>query len=345
MGKLLAVILLLLTFFANEGLATTYYACGTSTWDGSTSFLYTSSNCTTGGPLVPSNTLFNNGDEIVIQSTAIITVVGNVSLNDALKITVYGTLYIQLNPNPGNLNLTNSGSTIELKSGSNLACVSGGVEVGCSNSDQISIGQGGSTFTWKGGDIDVITSPNTLTNTGLPIELLYFKGSKALTKISLTWATASELNFDYFDIEKSSDGKNFYSIAKVTGNGTSNTRKDYALDDEKPMIGKNYYRMKSVDFDGYTEYFNVIMVDFDGSKGFSVSPNPSEGVSFSAETNFTPESRAFVVIYTTIGAEVGRYEVSGNKSLLTMPARLESGVYYAKYISNDFTATNRILVK
>jgi hypothetical protein len=349
MVRSLGLILLIPIFPTGKALATIYYACGTgNVWDGSTPFLYTSPTCSSasGEPLNPSNTLFVDGDEIIINSGATVTVKGLISLSDAIKITVYGNLFIQINPQPGNLNLTNSSSTIELKSGSELACVNGSGEIiNCSNSDQISIGQGGSSFTWKGGDIDILTSPNILTNSGLPIELLTFKASKRNNKVSLSWATASELNFDYFDIEKSADGKDFYSIGKVKGNGTANFRQDYALDDEKPLIGKNYYRLKSVDYDGYTEYFNVVLVDFDGSKGFSIFPNPSEGVSFSAETNFTPQSRAFVVIYTTLGAEVGRYEASGSTFMLTMPAKLESGVYYAKYISNDFTATNRLLVK
>lgn len=179
----------------------------------------------------------------------------------------------------------------------------------------------------------------------LPIELLFFKAFKGLNKISLSWATASELNFDYFDVEKSSDGKNFQSIAKVSGHGTTNERKDYALDDEKPYIGKNYYRLKSVDFDGYTEYFNVVLVDFDGSKGFSISPNPSDGVTFIAETNFIPETHAYIAIYSTLGSEIGRFEVFGDKSQLTMPVKLASGLYYARYISRDFTSTNRVVVK
>jgi len=187
--------------------------------------------------------------------------------------------------------------------------------------------------------------PLSFSSSGLPIELLFFKASKGLNRISLSWATASELNFDYFDIEKSSDGKAFHSIAKVTGHGTTNERKDYSLNDEKPYIGKNYYRLKSVDFDGYTEYFNVVMVDFDGKKSFSVYPNPSDGVSFTAETNFIPQNRAFIAIYSTIGSEIARYEVSGEASTITLPVKLESGVYYAKYISLDFNSTNRVLVK
>ena len=179
----------------------------------------------------------------------------------------------------------------------------------------------------------------------LPIELLFFKATKNVDKISLSWATASELNFDYFDVEKSSDGSNFHSIAHVKGNGTTNIRQDYSLDDEKPLLGKNYYRLKSVDFDGYTEYFNVVMVDFDGKMDFSVYPNPSDGVTFSAETNFIPQSRAFVVVYTTLGSEVARFEMPGNSVAVSMPVKLESGVYYARYISGEFTSTSRVLVK
>ena len=188
--------------------------------------------------------------------------------------------------------------------------------------------------------------PISFTKNGiLPVELLFFKGSKGLEDVKLSWATASELNFDYFDIEKSKDGIVFNSIGKVNGHGTTNERNDYTYNDEKPYIGKNYYRLKSVDFDGYTEYFNVIMVDFDGKKNFSVYPNPSDGVSFSAETNFVPSNRAFIAIYSTIGSEIARYEISGDVSTITLPVKLESGVYFAKYISSDFTSTTQVLVK
>jgi len=166
-----------------------------------------------------------------------------------------------------------------------------------------------------------------------------------LTKISLAWATASELNFDYFDIEKSSDGKNFQSIAKVSGHGTTNERNDYSLEDEKPYIGKNYYRLKSVDFDGYTESFNIVMVDFDGSKEFSITPNPSDGISITTETNFVPQTRAYISIYSTVGAEIAHFEVYGDKSELVLPVKLASGIYYAKYISGDFTASSRLVVR
>jgi hypothetical protein len=179
----------------------------------------------------------------------------------------------------------------------------------------------------------------------LPIELLFFNASEKGGQVNINWATASELNFDFFDIEKSSDGTTFHSIATVKGNGTTNLRHDYSFTDEKPLIGKNYYRLKSVDFDGYTEYFKIVMVDFDGKKDFSVNPNPSDGIALNIETNFTPLNKGFVVVYNAVGAVVARFEVSGSASMLTMPVKLESGVYFAKYISSGFTSTNRVVVK
>jgi hypothetical protein len=183
------------------------------------------------------------------------------------------------------------------------------------------------------------------TNGVLPVELIFFKAFIGIDHIKLSWATASELNFDYFDIEKSTDGTNFKSIATVKGNGTTSERHDYVLTDEKPIIGKSYYRLKSIDYDGYTEYFDVVMVDFDGKKNFAVYPNPTDGIKFNAETNFIPQRNAFVIIYSTNGVEIAHYRISGEQSELTMPVKLEAGLYYAKFISGEFTSVQRFMVK
>ena len=239
------------------------------------------------------------------------------------KIIVGGTLYGK-NNNAFTGSGSISGGTLDVKNGSTC----------------------GTPCPVSGGFSNCASGDGFCTTYGvLPIELLFFNGYKELNKISLSWATASELNFDYFDIEKSADGSNFYSISKVVGHGTTSTRQDYYFYDEKPLSGKNYYRLKSVDFDGYTEYFNVVMVDFDGSRAFSIAPNPSDGVTFITETNFVPESRSFIAIYSTLGSEIARFEVLGNSSTLRMPVKLESGLYYAKFISSDFTSVSRVLVK
>jgi hypothetical protein len=150
MKRLIFIALILL---ASEGFSTVYYYCGTgTTWDVTASaFLYTASNCT-GTPVNP-NTL-TSADEMVIQAGADIVVVGSVTFN-GIKITVFGTLFINKPASAGKLTLSENTATLNLEVGSNLACWNGTAEELCdASSSQIIIGTGGNKFVYKGSDID-----------------------------------------------------------------------------------------------------------------------------------------------------------------------------------------------
>lgn len=182
-------------------------------------------------------------------------------------------------------------------------------------------------------------------NSVLPVTLISFSGHASQNSIILDWATASELNFDFFEVERSTNGKDFMSIGKVSGHGTSNVRHDYVLPDELPLIGKNYYRLKAVDFDRYTEYFNVIAVGFSGDKIFAVSPNPSDGTTVKFVLNFSPDENTSIVVYNNLGMTVGFFLADQNQHSITFSNPLNSGVYYAKIMSKNFTKAERFIVR
>ena len=92
----------------------------------------------------------------------------------------------------------------------------------------------------------------------LPIELLSFNAISLKNKIELKWTTATEINNDYFTLEKSTDAVNFTTIATVKGAGNSNKVLNYQHFDENPVIGINYYRLKQTDFDGAFKYTQII---------------------------------------------------------------------------------------
>jgi hypothetical protein len=73
----------------------------------------------------------------------------------------------------------------------------------------------------------------------------------------VSFSTLSELNNNYFEIERSADGFEFEMIGYIKGAGSSNKEIFYTFMDEKPMSGINYYRVKQVDFDGQSEYSEV----------------------------------------------------------------------------------------
>jgi type IX secretion system substrate protein len=112
----------------------------------------------------------------------------------------------------------------------------------------------------------------------LPIELINFEATKNVSSIILSWATASELNNDYFSLEKSEDADNWQEIAKVDGQGNSLARVDYSFIDENPFKGNQYYRLKQIDFNGDFSYSKTILVNHPGSNkiSFNLYPNPVE---------------------------------------------------------------------
>jgi hypothetical protein len=97
--------------------------------------------------------------------------------------------------------------------------------------------------------------------TGLPIELLYFNGVECETGNRLSWSTASESNNDYFNIEKTKDGKDWISIVNLSGAGNSSNQLYYYFMDENIESIINYYRLKQTDYDGKFKYSDAISID------------------------------------------------------------------------------------
>jgi hypothetical protein len=95
----------------------------------------------------------------------------------------------------------------------------------------------------------------------LPIELLYFKGEMVDDYNRLYWASASEHNNDYFNIEKTQDGVVFHEIGRVNGAGNSSHVIYYEYDDYELNDNICYYRLKQTDYDGKFKYHNLISVD------------------------------------------------------------------------------------
>lgn len=113
----------------------------------------------------------------------------------------------------------------------------------------------------------------------LPVDFNFFKARKNdETSSLLSWETATEINNDYFNVERSADGRIFETIGKVNGNGTTNLIQEYSFIDRNPHSGRNYYRLKQVDYNGAFEYSNVEVVDFSRTGTITVFPNPTADI-------------------------------------------------------------------
>ncbi len=94
----------------------------------------------------------------------------------------------------------------------------------------------------------------------LPVDLLFFRAEAENETAQLKWATASEINNDYFEIQKSLDGKNFETIGKIIGAGNSQQIVKYSYIDSNLSSGINYYRLKQKDYNGEVSYSKIEVV-------------------------------------------------------------------------------------
>ncbi len=110
----------------------------------------------------------------------------------------------------------------------------------------------------------------------LPITLIYFNAIKQGDQVLLTWATSSEINNDYFTIERSSDARNYKTILEHPGAGNSQMEIQYQRFDKTPLQGNNYYRLRQTDFDGKTDITSPKVVYFSSAiEAMEMYPNPN----------------------------------------------------------------------
>ena len=101
----------------------------------------------------------------------------------------------------------------------------------------------------------------------LPVEMLFFNAQLNNAQSALlTWATASELNCSYFDIERSTDGVHFIKTGEKPGHGNSLQVENYSFTDNFGNTGVNtlYYRLRQVDENGNYSYSKVREISIDG---------------------------------------------------------------------------------
>lgn len=181
----------------------------------------------------------------------------------------------------------------------------------------------------------------------LPVELTSFDVEKSDETSFVSWSTATEVNNDYFNIERSKDGVHFETIGTVQGNGTTADRKTYSFEDENPMGGVNYYRLKQVDYDGAYEYSDIKNVRFDSRMSTNVTmglyPNPANDYVSIELDGIQLDSKTMVRVFDKIGKLVLVQDVDASNQLNI--SELADGMYMIQAVNNDSVIATKKLVK
>ncbi len=113
-------------------------------------------------------------------------------------------------------------------------------------------------------------------STPLPVDLISFKAVwEQRAQVALvTFTTENETAIDHYEIEKSTNGKNYFRLTEVAADNAPGIRY-YSVVDSNATAGRQYYRLRTVHMDGSTDYSRIIVLVNDKKSETILSPNPA----------------------------------------------------------------------
>ena len=183
----------------------------------------------------------------------------------------------------------------------------------------------------------------TLANTtggsnALPVELINFSAENCTNGSCLDWTTATEINNDYFEIQRSLDGITFFKIGMVGGNGNSSTENNYSFRDNFSSNQNIYYRLKQVDYDGKYTYSNIREVNGDLTE-LKLFPTISNGENVFLDMTSSGRGQVKVKLINKFGQSYSSQIYQNDSAILKIEATeaLSEGEYFAIIESNFST--------
>lgn len=183
----------------------------------------------------------------------------------------------------------------------------------------------------------------------MPVEMVFFNANMENGKVELTWQTASELDNEGFEVQKSSNGTSFNDLGFV--NSTRSTGlKDYRYVDNNPISGTNYYRLKQMDYNGDFAYSDIVSVKNQNTVSpISIYPNPiaaNELVNVFVDSQNA--SNAKVSVYSISGAVISttnHYLNDGLNKLAVETSNLTEGLYIISVDMNSKVYNKRLVIQ
>src|SRR5688572_14683808 len=171
----------------------------------------------------------------------------------------------------------------------------------------------------------------------LPIELVSFNGSLSNNKVQLKWVADENETGVRFDIEKSTDGKNFSNIGIVfTTNKTG--RDSYTFNETSELVATGYYRLKIVNKNGSVAYSKIVVLKNEkeiSDNSLVVLQNQGSSVTFNYTT--TKAGTFKVNVYNVSGAKLfatnANMQTGLNASSLKVDGLISNGVYLLEVVN------------
>ncbi len=178
----------------------------------------------------------------------------------------------------------------------------------------------------------------------LPVEFIDFHAEKAAAStVNLYWQTASEINNEGFEVQHSTDGRNWNEIGFVAGKGDINERNSYRFNHQEALNGLNYYRLKQIDFDGKFSFSSIAVVELEKTTAeISVYPNPtSDFINIQLDQATT---NGILQIFNEAGSLVSTMDLSSQTENYTISLKqFPKGTYFL-WLKTDYSTQQKKII-
>ncbi|PCJ82466.1 MAG: hypothetical protein COA57_13115 [Flavobacteriales bacterium] len=192
------------------------------------------------------------------------------------------------------------------------------------------------------------------------MELLVFDANYIDGKVRLDWTTATEINNDFFTIERCHNfcdpnkPESWEIVTTVDGSGNTSNEQSYSAYDYEPYSGISYYRLKQTDFDGKYEYFNPVAVEINKEGGetiFEVYPNPTSQDNINLGLiGHKKNDEVLLVLKNTLGQVIYSKVIITNEfgnavTAINPNHKLAQGVYLVIGSSENAIYSKKLIIK
>lgn len=203
---------------------------------------------------------------------------------------------------------------------------------------------------WSGLKTALTIFPYVCGDVTTPVALGQLAASNNTLGNTISWSSVSETANKGFEVQRSTDGINFTTIAFVASkaiNGNSNTTIQYSYLDENPAIGENYYRVKQVDLNSNSSFSNVakIIKGLARTEGVTLYPNPAKD-RVNIALNSLNGKKSTITVFNNNGKSVRQISLLGTGALLNTSINLDglaNGLYFIKVETDGKTESSRFV--
>ena len=166
----------------------------------------------------------------------------------------------------------------------------------------------------------------------LPVSLVNFSAKKNNGSININWTSDNESGMGNYEVQRSSDGRNFSNIQSVQSRN-SVSRTYYSATDSKPLNGIGYYRLKMVEVDGSATYSKIVTVQFANGNLITIYPTLwKKGTTLNISN---PNNEKLTAHFFNSAGQHAGIATTINSALPTSMLNNQKGIIYYKIINAD----------